>query len=82
MLDPKKIEAIMNSLTETLPTGMSALHSDIEKNFRTALSAALSRLDLVTREEFDVQVQLLKRTREKLTLLEQRVAELEKRQQG
>jgi ubiquinone biosynthesis accessory factor UbiK len=52
---------------------------DIEKNARAVLSGAFSKLDLVTREEFDVQAKVLARTREKLTALEARVAELEKR---
>ena len=51
---------------------------DIEKNLRGMLSGAFSRLDLVTREEFDVQVKVLARTREKLIALEARVSELEK----
>jgi hypothetical protein len=50
---------------------------DIEKNLRGMLSSAFSRLDLVTREEFDVQAKLLARTREKLVALDARVAELE-----
>jgi len=53
---------------------------DIEKNSRALLMQAFSKLDLVTREEFDVQQQLLIRTREKLSELEARMAELEKRQ--
>jgi len=51
---------------------------DIEKNLRGMLSSAFSRLDLVTREEFDVQAKVLARTRENLVALEVRVAELEK----
>ncbi len=50
---------------------------DIEKNMRALLAQGFARLDLVTREEFDVQTQVLSRTREKLTELEARVAELE-----
>ena len=50
---------------------------DIEKNLRAMLSGLFSRLDLVTREEFDVQAEVLKRTREKLTRLEAQVAVLE-----
>jgi BMFP domain-containing protein YqiC len=50
---------------------------DLEKNFRGMLSSAFSRLDLVAREEYDAQVQVLARTREKLSTLEARVAELE-----
>ena len=50
---------------------------DLEKNFRGMLASAFARLDLVTREEYDVQVQVLARAREKLVALEARVAELE-----
>ena len=52
---------------------------DIEKNLRAMLSGAFSRLDLVTREEFDVQAKVLARTREKLVAIEARFAELEKK---
>ena len=51
---------------------------DVEKNLRALLSSAFSRLDLVTREEFDVQQEVLGRTREKLQQMEARVAEMEK----
>lgn len=51
---------------------------DIEKNLRALLSSAFSRLDLVTREEFDIQQEVLGRTREKLQQMEARVAEMEK----
>jgi BMFP domain-containing protein YqiC len=50
---------------------------DLEKNFKGLLSSALSRLELVSREEYDVQAQVLQRAREKLSTLEARVAELE-----
>ena len=50
---------------------------DVEKNLRAAVRAAIGRLDLVTREEFDIQKQVLARTREKIEALEARVAELE-----
>ena len=52
---------------------------DIEKNLRALLSSAFSRLDLVTREEFDIQQEVLRHTREKLQQMEARVAELEAR---
>ena len=51
--------------------------SDVQKNLKAMLSSTFSRLDLVTREEFDIQTEVLKRTREKLGLLEARLAELE-----
>jgi BMFP domain-containing protein YqiC len=52
---------------------------DLERNFRGLLSSAFSRMDLVTREEYDAQAQVLARAREKLAALEARVAELESR---
>ncbi len=52
---------------------------DLEKNFRGLLSSAFARLELVTREEYDVQTQVLARAREKLAALEARIAELEAR---
>ena len=52
---------------------------DLERNFRGMLSSAFARLDLVSREEYDVQAQVLARAREKLAALEARVAELEAR---
>lgn len=78
MLDATKIEEMVQSFTNALPPGLTAFQEDIEKNVRSALSATFSKLDLVTREEFDVQTQVLHRTREKLEALEKVVAELEK----
>ena len=78
MLDATKIEEMVRSLSKAMPPGLTAIQEDIEKNIRAALSATFAKLDLVTREEFDVQTQVLHRTREKLEALEQRVADLEK----
>ena len=55
---------------------------DIEKNIHAMLTAAFARLDLVTREEFDVQSEVLARTREKLARLEAKLAELEKQREA
>lgn len=74
MIDPKNIEQVLNSLRQALPGGFA---QDVEKNLRAALTAALARLDLVTREEFEVQSQVLARTRAKLEALEKQLAELE-----
>ncbi len=82
MLDPKKIEEVVQSITNALPPGLVAMQADVEKNIRTALSGMFAKLDLVTREEFDVQAQVLQRTREKLEALEQKVTELEQSQQS
>jgi ubiquinone biosynthesis accessory factor UbiK len=71
------IEELARRLADTLPGGFKALQADAEQNFRAVLQASLARLDLVTREEFDVQTAVLKRTREKLEALEARLAALE-----
>ena len=79
MLDPKlldEISAKMSALLAATPA------RDIEKNAKALLSGVLGRLDLVTRDEFDVQTQVLARTREKLTALEARVEAMEKAQQA
>ncbi len=78
-MEPKRpnIDELARRLADSLPGGLKALREDAEQNFRAVLQAGLSRLDLVTREEFDVQAAVLKRTREKLAALEARLAKLE-----
>ena len=74
MLNPKLLDemsARVSSLLAATPAG------DVEKNMRAALSGLFAKLDLVTREEFDVQREVLTRAREKLAALETRVTELE-----
>lgn len=71
------IDQLARRLAESLPQGAKAVRKDLEENFRGVLSAGLHRLDLVTREEFDVQQAVLARTRTKLEALEARLAELE-----
>lgn len=74
-------KAVLDSLQVKMPTGIASglqdLQSDFEHNLRAAIEANLKKLNLVTREEFDVQQQVLLRTREKLEVLEAKVAELE-----
>lgn len=74
-------KAVLDSLQEKMPTGIASglqdLQSDFEHNIRAAIEANLKKLNLVTREEFDIQQQVLQRTREKLESLEAKVAELE-----
>lgn len=77
MLDPKQLDDLTRRLAVSLPKGMQTLRDDMARNLRASLEAGLSRLDLVSREEFEVQSAVLARTREKLTRLEARVAELE-----
>jgi len=77
MFDPKFFEEINARIAEVIAASPAR---DIEKNVKAMLSAMFSRLDLVTREEFDVQAQVLQRTREKLEAIEARLAEMEKSQ--
>jgi hypothetical protein len=76
--DPRMIDDLARRLAGAVPENVSSLRRDLEQNFKGVLQAQLTRLDLVTREEFDVQANVLRRTREKLTALEQRLAELER----
>ena len=80
MITAKMLDELTRRVAQALPDGFGQLQSDVENNIRAALSAALSRMDLVTRDEFDVQAGVLARTREKLTVLEKRVRELEQGQ--
>jgi len=74
MLNPKFLDDISARISELIAASPA---KDMEKNARALLSSAFTRLDLVTREEFDIQATVLARTREKLTALETRVAALE-----
>ncbi|MCP4126167.1 MAG: accessory factor UbiK family protein [Gammaproteobacteria bacterium] len=77
MIDKTVLDDIAKRVSENVPNGLKFLQEDMEKNLRSALEAGLSHLDLVTREEFDLQTAVLIRTREKLEQLEKIVAELE-----
>lgn len=79
MLNQKAIEDISAKLNEVLASSPAR---DLEKNVRAVLAGVFARLDLVTREEFDVQREVLARTREKLEALEAKLAELEKGVRG
>ena len=79
MLNPKLLDEISARVSALLANTPAA---DVEKNMRALLSSLFGRLDLVTREEFDVQREVLARTREKLGQLEARVAELRGRAIG
>jgi BMFP domain-containing protein YqiC len=80
MLNTKFIDDLARQISNSIPAGVKGMQADVEKNIRTLLQGAFTRLDLVTREEFDVQTKVLARTREKLEALEKLVAELEKQQ--
>lgn len=76
MLNPKKIEQIIQQIQDSLPQSIKDLGQDVEAKLKQSLQAQLSKLDLITREEFDVQTQVLLRTREKLEQLEARLEQL------
>jgi len=75
--DPRLIDDLARRLAGSVPESVMALRRDLEQNFKGVLQSQLAKLDLVTREEFDVQASVLKRTREKLAAIEQRLAQLE-----
>ena len=79
MLDPKILEDFGNKMSALLANSPA---KDIEKNAKAVMSGVFGKLDLVTREEFDIQTQLLARTRERLQALEARVEALEKTRDG
>ena len=75
----EKIEAIVSDIGKVLPEDMDVLKEDVEKNVRATLNAAFSKMELVTREEFDIQMSLLSRTRIKLEALQEKLSDLEKK---
>mgnify|MGYP003431035713 len=77
MIDLKHIDEMARRLSDLVPPGLRQSQQDVQEAFRGALQAGLSKLDLVTREEFDIQRAVLQRTREKLETLEKTVAALE-----
>jgi BMFP domain-containing protein YqiC len=76
--DPKSIDELARKLADAVPPGLAALQADLERNFKAVLQAGLAKLELVTRQEFDIQAAVLRRSRERLEALEQRIAALEK----
>ena len=74
----EKIEMAISDITKILPEDLNILKEDLEKNLRATLNATFSKMEIVTREEFDIQASLLSRTREKLETLQEKLSELEK----
>ena len=72
-----RIDEIARGLLERLPPALRSVQADLEANFRAVLRERLSRLDLVSRDEFDAQARVLARTRARLEALEARLAALE-----
>ena len=80
MIDPRLIDDLARRLGGSLPESLRSLREDLEQNFKATLQAALGRLDLVTRQEFDTRVEMLERARAQIAELEKRLETLE--QQG
>jgi BMFP domain-containing protein YqiC len=76
-MDPRSLDELARRLSASVPPGLVALRNDLEANFKSILQAGIAKLDLVSRQEFDVQAGVLRRTREKLEALEARIAALE-----
>lgn len=77
MINIRTLDELAARLTALVPPGMEAAREDLTQTFKAALQSGLSRLDLVTREEFEVQKLVLARTRERVEALERQVAALE-----
>jgi BMFP domain-containing protein YqiC len=76
-MDPRFIDDLARKLSAAVPQSVANIRRDLEDNFKAVLQSALARMDLVTRQEFDVQAGVLRRTREKLEALEAKLAALE-----
>lgn len=74
-----RIDEIARRLFESVPPALRSVGQDLESNFRAVLRSSLSKLDLVTRDEFDAQLKVLDRTRARLDALEERVKAFEAR---
>jgi BMFP domain-containing protein YqiC len=82
-MDDKKstrfsLDELARQLAESVPQNLKVLGQDLERNFKTLLQSGIERMELVSREEFDVQRAVLERTRAKLEAMEARLADLEK----
>ena len=77
MIDPRRFDDLARRIQASLPPGLDEVREDVTRNIRAIIAAGIARMDLVEREEFDVQSAVLARTREKLETLEHRVRQLE-----
>lgn len=77
MIDLATIDDLARRLSGLLPPGLRDSREELQQNFKAVLQAGLSRLDLVTREEFEVQRAVLRQTREKVEALQRTLADLE-----
>ncbi|MGH8075663.1 MAG: ubiquinone biosynthesis accessory factor UbiK [Lysobacter sp.] len=82
MIDLNHIDELARRLSSLVPPGLRESRDELQQNFKSVLQSGLSKLDLVTREEFEVQRAVLLRTREKLEQLQRAVADLEAQVDG
>jgi BMFP domain-containing protein YqiC len=80
-VDWQKLDELAARLADQLPPGVKHIREDMKQNFRSVLQSAFEELDLVTREEFDAQVAVLQRSREKLEKIEARLQAYEEQHQ-
>tara|TARA_B100002051_G_C16437410_1_gene487248 strand:+ start:222 stop:518 length:297 start_codon:yes stop_codon:yes gene_type:complete len=79
MFDSKQLNDIVENIVDSLPEGLKNAPEDIKQHLRDAVNAQLTKLDIVTREEFDVQMNVLKKTRTKVNKLEKQIAALQQK---
>ncbi len=77
----QQIETLMSEFAKLIPEDMQSMKHELEDNFRATLNASFSKLDLVTREEFDIQAALLQRSRARLDELQQQLEQIEQQLQ-
>ena len=82
MIDPKKIEEMARQVHNALPPGLRSLGEEVDKKIKQVLQSQLNKLDMVSREEFEVQTKVVLRTRERLVELEAKLAQLEEKLTG
>lgn len=77
MINTKQISSLVEAISNVIPEELGSLPDNAKKNFKATLSSMFMKMDLVSREEFDIQTNVLAKTRKKLEVLEQQVSELE-----
>jgi len=82
MFNPQKLEEIAKQVSDAMPEGVKSFGNEIDRKIKQVLQSQLGKLDMVSREEFDVQTHVLLRTREKLNAMEEKFAQLEQKLNG
>ncbi|MDA7747205.1 accessory factor UbiK family protein [Psychromonas sp.] len=77
MFNPQKLEEIAKQVSDAMPEGVKSFGNDVDRKIKQVLQTQLGKLDMVSREEFDVQTHVLLRTREKLNEMEAKLSQLE-----